>query len=50
MSNSTILLIALGLVNLALWLSNRYANFTNYKKLTEILTEEKKQSAEKNEE
>ena len=44
MTNSTILLIILGIVNLVMGISNRYANFTNYKKLKEILTEEKKQS------
>jgi len=44
LTTTQICLLALGIFNLFLGLSNRIANYRNHKKLIEILVEEKKQS------
>ena len=40
-------LIVIGIVNFGMAISNRFANYSNYNKLKEILIEEKIQSKER---
>lgn len=48
MTDGQEILIYLGVLNLLLGFLNRLANRANYRKLKEILTEEKKQSEKRN--